>query len=69
MRSFGFYISKDWQWRTQNQRNLVFALYTFTLMIFMTTTTQAQVVINEIFPNGSVELKNIGNSTVNIGSY
>ncbi|HMQ48335.1 MAG TPA: T9SS type A sorting domain-containing protein [Saprospiraceae bacterium] len=37
--------------------------------LIATGAMQAQVVINEIRPNGTVELKNIGSSTIDVGSY
>jgi len=38
-----------------------------TLLLF--SFTQAQIVINEIKENGSVELKNLGNQTIDVSSY
>jgi len=39
-------------------------------LFFMATyTAHTQVVISEILPTGTVELKNIGNQTVDVGSY
>jgi len=35
------------------------------LLLGTTTNTKAQIVINEILPNGNVELKNIGTSMAN----
>ena len=40
-------------------------LFLFCLPLFSTS----QVVLNEIYPNGTVELKNIGDQTVDISSY
>ena len=39
------------------------------LMAFGYTTANAQVVISEVFANGTFELRNTGNSTVNISQY
>jgi len=44
-------------------------LYAVILLLGNAPTAKAQVVINEILPNGSVELKNTGSSMVNVGSY
>jgi hypothetical protein len=39
------------------------------LSLFVSIGGYSQVVVNEVFPNGTVELKNIGNTTVDVGSY
>jgi hypothetical protein len=42
---------------------------TFLLLTLCLTSLSGQVVINEIIPPSTVELKNLGASTVNIGAY
>ena len=45
-------------------------LITFTfLLLFGYTSTNAQVIISEVFANGTFELRNTGNSTVNVSNY
>ncbi len=41
----------------------------FCLFLLNVSNLKAQVVINEVFPNGTVELKNIGTTTVDVSSY
>ena len=50
------------------KRALPSYLLIFTLLLFCNT-AKSQVVINEVMPNGSIEIKNLGGSTVNISTW
>jgi len=50
-------------------RNILLLFY-FTFFISSVSFSQAEIVLNEIYPNSNqIELKNIGNSSTNVGSY
>ena len=51
----------------RKKNSSLIALLAFTILSF--TNLHAQVVINEILPNGTVELKNIGQSNVDVSTY
>ena len=53
-------------------RNIKESLATTSMLLLLTLSSfslNAQVVINEIFPGGTVELLNTGTSTVDVSSY
>jgi len=53
----------------QSKRPFLLVPALLLLLSSFSMTSHAQIVINEILPNGSVELKNVGTSMTNVGSY
>ena len=71
--SGGGLLPKQFSWKLQlDVFNPVGRFLASLLLVFLTvgvTKVQSQVVINEVLANTSVELKNVGNSTVNVSNY
>jgi len=74
MKIFGQLPSKGWQryvyaFLFTTKRLSIIPSMMVLFLSFYTSNLHAQIVINELLPNGTVELKNIGSSTVNVANY
>ncbi|MEL6637614.1 MAG: hypothetical protein AAFR05_12765, partial [Bacteroidota bacterium] len=69
MRLLTLRMSEGWSAYVSSQKPRIARLLSLGCLLLLGQFGQAQVVINEIFPNGTVELKNITDSTVNVANY
>ena len=59
-------VLQNWLWSTTSNSKTKVLLF---LLLFGFSFSQAQIVINEVKENGSVELKNLGSTTVDVSNY